>query len=532
MTKYYREIFAGAGDTEAVPDEYQGDGKVSYERGYTPEQELPYTDPSAQNISRESDNQILKDLTANMQQYQQFGVFPYITDAMNGGVPYAYDKNAYCLYNGNVYRSNIDNNTALPTVASQWSRLNDYGDFYLDSGTANNYVLTATGGRGAPDAYFAGMTVKFFAANESTGGSTVNVAGLGVKDIRTDGVQGVSLSGGEINGYTELVYQGSYFVITNRAKSILSQSTVFTIGAGADYPNINTALREISTKYEFVDDGFAVLELQSGFVMSEQVVAYGDDYSKFSITSVDPLVSILTSSITETVGTVEPVFAAVYGGRLPIISSLFEFDASTPASSDVTGVLVDGAGSHLIVYGGCGVKKAPRHGLLVYRAATASIDGSDFSYSGVNGLWVSGGASVSAYSANFSNAGYRGVSAFGASSVNAVDCDISFATAEAIFAECSNVEARGANLSNAGLHCVSADDKAQVNIANANCDNSGSGQVRCNQLSQVNATSLSTAGATGVGLTVLGGSIISAQGTSLTPSKTANTVTVEGIIFQ
>lgn len=56
---------------------------------------------------------------------------------------------------------------------------------YSDSGAANAYVLTATGSWQQPTAYTNGMTVEFIGANANTGASTVNVAGLGVKNITT-----------------------------------------------------------------------------------------------------------------------------------------------------------------------------------------------------------------------------------------------------------------------------------------------------------------------------------------------------------
>lgn len=59
-------------------------------------------------------------------------------------------------------------------------------NYYTDSGSANNYVLTKAG-TGAPTSYFDGLTVQFVPANTNTGASQINVNGLGNKDIvRTD----------------------------------------------------------------------------------------------------------------------------------------------------------------------------------------------------------------------------------------------------------------------------------------------------------------------------------------------------------
>lgn len=73
------------------------------------------------------------------------------------------------------------------------------GSFYTDSGATNAYVLTTIGGKQAPPVYNDGIMVMFSPSNANTGASTVNPAGLGVKNIKTqDGLDpgaGVIASG-------------------------------------------------------------------------------------------------------------------------------------------------------------------------------------------------------------------------------------------------------------------------------------------------------------------------------------------------
>lgn len=90
------------------------------------------------------------------------------------------------------------------------------GDYYADSGTANTYVLSTIGGKTAPPNYYIGMRVRFRAANGNTGPSTVNVAGLGVAQIKqkngvTDIVQGDISTEYDMH----LVYDGTVFRIDN-----------------------------------------------------------------------------------------------------------------------------------------------------------------------------------------------------------------------------------------------------------------------------------------------------------------------------
>lgn len=60
------------------------------------------------------------------------------------------------------------------------------GEFYTDSGSADAYVLAPVGTKQAPPAYTDGMRIRFVTSNPNTGASTVNVAGLGVKDVLTE----------------------------------------------------------------------------------------------------------------------------------------------------------------------------------------------------------------------------------------------------------------------------------------------------------------------------------------------------------
>jgi len=133
MPKYYPIPFATAGDKAAIPDDYQPSGSVNYESGYGPDYELVLgVDPAAKPFPRDQNNQMMFDITENIQQYQQNGTPEFITTSDNGGSPFPYSKNARVRYdNGSgyeVYTSLVDNNTSLPPDATKWSKgstLND-----------------------------------------------------------------------------------------------------------------------------------------------------------------------------------------------------------------------------------------------------------------------------------------------------------------------------------------------------------------------------------------------------------------------
>lgn len=60
------------------------------------------------------------------------------------------------------------------------------GSFYTDSGAANAYVVSPIGSFRSPESYQDGMIVRFRAGNASTTASTINVNGLGVKNIKLE----------------------------------------------------------------------------------------------------------------------------------------------------------------------------------------------------------------------------------------------------------------------------------------------------------------------------------------------------------
>ncbi len=73
-------------------------------------------------------------------------------------------------------------NSDLDQLGKALSGMVAAGDYYADSGAANAYVIgTVLGQR--PPAYIDGMRCRFRPGNANTGASTVNVNGLGVKNI-------------------------------------------------------------------------------------------------------------------------------------------------------------------------------------------------------------------------------------------------------------------------------------------------------------------------------------------------------------
>ena len=142
---YIRTPFAESGQRTEVPNE-SVNGAVSFETGYGLRySENPTTVATALRIERLLANGLYFRLSAEIQQYQQLGTPAFILPAENNGVAFPYAEGAMVRYNpvdGStsgpgtlVYRSLVDNNTALPTVSTNWLDTSTYT-------TADNVVTT------------------------------------------------------------------------------------------------------------------------------------------------------------------------------------------------------------------------------------------------------------------------------------------------------------------------------------------------------------------------------------------------------
>ena len=76
--------------------------------------------------------------------------------------------------------NSIQNKQAVARYASG-------GDFYIDSGAANAYVLGTIGSQDRPDTLINGASAVFEAGNTNTGASTASVNGTGAKSIKKNG---------------------------------------------------------------------------------------------------------------------------------------------------------------------------------------------------------------------------------------------------------------------------------------------------------------------------------------------------------
>jgi hypothetical protein len=158
------------------------------------------------------------------------------TNKINGSTLEADEWNQLQDLKNLVSTSGINPDTSLlnqiPQAVSNYVAI---ASFYTDNGIANAYNLTPINNFKSPTQYITGMLVRFRTANPNTGASTVNVASLGVKNIKkadgiTDLVAGDIPSGADI----EFRYDGTNFLLN----SVVSASAT-TQGVTYLLPNRN-----------------------------------------------------------------------------------------------------------------------------------------------------------------------------------------------------------------------------------------------------------------------------------------------------
>lgn len=154
------------------------------------------------------------------------------------------------------------------------------GTHYIDSGAANAYVLSLVSTLEPPTQLIDGMRISFLPLNTNTGGSTVNVQGLGVKPLLTAAGNPV-LSGSLQSG--QLV-QAHYNLSTDSFRVISILSNAFTVFKSGDQNSVGPGL---------VNDTDLVVTIEAGVkykieatIMYEEVIAPGG--GAFEINAIFP----------------------------------------------------------------------------------------------------------------------------------------------------------------------------------------------------------------------------------------------------
>ena len=108
------------------------------------------------------------------------------------------------------------------------------GNYAVDTGSTNSIVVTPSP---VVAAYAAGLTLRVKISNTNTGSTTINVSGLGPKNVTTQNISSLWSGALQAAGIYELIYDGTEFQAvggTNMAGGyqVITGSTTFTVPAG------------------------------------------------------------------------------------------------------------------------------------------------------------------------------------------------------------------------------------------------------------------------------------------------------------
>ena len=127
----------------------------------------------------------------------------------------------------------IDNITLAGSIAGLGATIAQYasnGDFFTDSGSANTVVLTTISPKTASASYVDGERIAFYPNANSTGATTVNRDGLGVKNVKTE--DGSTLPSGALST-TSLFFARYYLASTEfRQEPVVDAATTKTLKSG------------------------------------------------------------------------------------------------------------------------------------------------------------------------------------------------------------------------------------------------------------------------------------------------------------
>jgi len=225
------------------------------------------------------------------------------------------EYNQHIGSNQNVIESSgqILSNSDLFQLAKATASYATVSSFYTDSGIANAYVFDPIANFQAPSAYEVGLLVRARIANENTGASTINVATLGVVNIKlADGT--TDPGAGDIPTDKDSVFRfdGTSFLIIESGSGSAGGLTITRTQTTHGFV-IGNVLKLNGTTYETAQaDSAANAEVVA--IVSE--VKTADDFVLHSYGRIEGLsgftageVQFLSPTIAGTLTNVEPILA-------------------------------------------------------------------------------------------------------------------------------------------------------------------------------------------------------------------------------
>lgn len=262
-----------------------------------------------------------------------------------------------------------------------------------------------------------------------------------------------------INGINELT---KYIIYESNALSC-------TVGETGDFIRLNDAITYFSQYYPgYAASGVTIrIFLLEDFVMREQVILSGIDLSWMEVFS-EHTVKIMRSALKNRVENYLPVFSASRGGRLPLISALFDMEYVEGSKDISVAFLVHGAGSSVNFSTRAGCINAFGDGLLALSGASFCADNTLWNHCAGDGVSARSGATGSA-NASEANRCYNGFLAEGA--VLSAQGSVARDSRSAGFASrmSGSMNAEGADAQNGLNYGFYASISSLLNVTRGNC---------------------------------------------------------------
>jgi len=119
----------------------------------------------------------------------------------------------------------------LDQVGKMLSEFIATGDFFTCAGSATVYTAAAADGRQAPTAYTDGMRMRVLPNVTNTGADpTINLNSLGAKTIKNEAGNAISAGDMTTTRYATLIYDGTYFRLTNASLDLSPLTGPVTAG--------------------------------------------------------------------------------------------------------------------------------------------------------------------------------------------------------------------------------------------------------------------------------------------------------------
>lgn len=239
-----------------------------------------------------------------------------IVDQVIGGTLTPSEYNQHKNSNQNAIESSGQtlSNADLFQLSKALAAYATVSSFYTDSGIANAYVLNSIASFEAPAAYEVGMQVRFRAGNENTGASTINVAALGVVNIKlADGSTDPGAGDIVTDADNVLRYDGTSFLVIEFGSGLDAGALRTDISQTTHGFVVGNVLKLNGTTYETAEADSAANAEVVGIVSEVKTV---DDFVLHVYGPIDGLSGLiagetqfLSPTIAGTLTNVEPTLA-------------------------------------------------------------------------------------------------------------------------------------------------------------------------------------------------------------------------------